>query len=133
MERHMLGAEPVSVLRGLMLWERAVLAPLARGDVDTAALHEMARQPSAPRVAVERACREFDVEQSKQPVEGRFVAAVRRRRQQNEVALAILRETLEQLEPLLPALMGADARMRFVDHHRGHARAKPSRRRSALM
>ena len=38
--------------------------------------------------------------------------------------LAIIRKTFQQLETLLPALVCADAGVRFVDHDEGRARSR---------
>ena len=64
------------------------------------------------------------IEQAQQPVECRLVAAVRRGGEQNEMALAILGKPLEQFEALLPALVRADAGVRFVDHDQSRAGAR---------
>ena len=71
------------------------------------------------------------IEQAEQPIEGRLVAAVRRGGQQDQVALRVLGKTLEQLEPLLPALVRADAGMRFVDHDQRPGRSAQSCRGAA--
>ena len=80
--------ELVGPLGGLVAREDALLAPVAAGDVDPPPLHEMAREPRAVRVAVERAFGKSAIEQAEQPIEGRLVAAVRRRGEQDQMALA---------------------------------------------
>ena len=66
-----------------MLREHPALAPFPAGDVDPPPLHEMAGQADAPRISRETgASGKRWIEQAKQPVEGRLVAAVRRRGQQ---------------------------------------------------
>src|SRR5438477_12219 len=99
-----------------MARERSLLAPFPAGDVDSPALHEMTREPSASGVGVERTIRELIIEKTEESAERRVVAAVWRRGQQNEMPLGILRETPQQLEALLPILVGAHAGVRFVYH-----------------
>ena len=117
-----------------MAREHAVLAPLPCSDVDAATLDEVAGQPGAPGVAVERAGGKFLIEQAQQPLECRLVTTVRRRSEEHQMPLAIVRKSFQQLETLLPALMRADAGMRLVDDDQSRAGPREaSRRRSALM
>ena len=82
----------------------------------------------------QRPARKFGIEKTEQAVERLLVAAVRRGRQQHQMALGVCRDRTQELEALLPAVMRADAGVRLIDHHKaGQARAKLSRRLSALM
>ena len=74
-----------------------------------------ARRMRAASVVEPSAPAKSRIEQAEQPVERRLVAAVRRRGQQEQVALMVLGQALQQLEALLAALMRADAGVRLVD------------------
>ena len=114
----------VGTLRGLVAREDALLAPVASGDVDPPALHEMARKPHANLLAVERAVRKSWSSRlssrsnaASSPLCGVAVSRIRWRSRS-------LGEPLEQLEPLLPALVRADAGMRLVDDDQRRAGAR---------
>src|SRR5262249_60277273 len=92
------------LLRSIGGGARALRAPGDGRDIDPPALHEKAGESLPVLPALERAFAEAGIEQTEQPHERRLVAAVRGRREQDQLTLGIAGEALEQLEPLLPAL-----------------------------
>ena len=108
--------EVVRLVLCFMPGEDAIFAPFVRNDVDPAPLHEMARQPGTCGIGIDGIRRESLIKETEQPVEGGLVAAVRRRGKKNEVTLAIMRKPIEESEALLPALVRADAGVRFIHH-----------------
>ena len=77
------------MFRGLVPRENAFLAPVASRYVDPSTLHEVASKPHAVLLAFKGAFGKTWVEKAEQPVEGRLVAAVRRRSQQDQMALSV--------------------------------------------
>jgi hypothetical protein len=70
--------------------ENAFFAPIPPGDVDAPPLHKMSGKPDPGSLALERSAGEFLIEQTQQPVERGLVAAVRRRRKEDEMTLRVL-------------------------------------------
>jgi hypothetical protein len=100
-----------------MTWKDPVLTPVAAGNIDAAALNEMACKPNTRRIFFKCADPKTLVHQSQQSVESVFVTAVGRRGKQEHVPVVIGRKPLQQLEALLPSMMRANAAVRFVDDH----------------
>jgi hypothetical protein len=124
----MLCVEGIRAFLGLMAGKDAVFAPLivpfgAAGDVDAAALDEVAGEADAGGFILEGAGAEAGPEQTEQTVERVLVAAVGCCRQKKKMTLGIIGEPPQQLEALLAALMGADAGVSLV--HDDKARADP--------
>ena len=107
-------AQRIRLLLSLVARKDAVLAPADGRDIDPPALHEKAGESLPVLPALERAFAEAGIEQTEQPRERCFVAAVRGRREQDQLTLGIAGEALEQLETLLAALVRADAGMGLV-------------------
>jgi hypothetical protein len=82
-EGAMIRAQIVSALRRFMAREDSLLSPVPPGNVDASTLDEMTRKADPGGFGIERGSGEFLVKQAQQAVEGRFVAAARRRGQQN--------------------------------------------------
>ena len=105
MKGAMLAVEIIGPFRRVVLGERPLLAPIASDDVGAAALHEMPREPNARALVFQRQARKFGIEKTEQAVERLLVAAMRRSRQQHEMALGVCRDRTQELEALLPAEM----------------------------
>ena len=104
--------------------EDVAVAPL--GEVGTPPLDEVVREalaePRAFRARHLGQALEVGGEQAEQPVEGRVVAAVRRRGEHDEVPRRAAGQSLQQLVPLMPAPAGRGAGVRLVDDHEVGAR-----------
>ncbi|HXF89855.1 MAG TPA: GGDEF domain-containing protein [Xanthobacteraceae bacterium] len=86
-------AEVVRGFSRFVLGKCSSLAPVPAHDIDPPPLHKVAREPDACGISVECAVRELFIEKAQQATESRFVAAVRGGRQQDQMALAVFRET----------------------------------------
>ena len=117
-KRFMLVAQGVRVLRGFVLREHAFPTPIATDNIDAPSLHEVAGQPHANGVTVKSSVFKFLIEQAQQPLERCLIATVGGGGEQDEVSLTIFRQTLEQSEALLAVLVGAHARVGFIDHYK---------------
>ena len=99
--------------------EDVALVPLS--DVGAPSLDEVPRKSVAKTFARRardlRQPLEVRGEQAEQPVEGGVIAAVRSRREQDEVPRCGAGQTLEQFVPLMPALPGRGAGVGLVDDH----------------
>ena len=84
-----------------MAREGPLFSPVSPGDVDAPSLHEVASETDAGGLAVKRDAGEFVIEQAEQAIECGLVTAVRRRGQQEQVALLVLGQSLQKLKALL--------------------------------
>ena len=117
MEGAVLGVEVVRTFGGVVARKYPLLAPLAAGNVDSPALHEMASKPDAKAFVFQRAACEARIEQAQQPVESRFIAAVRGRGQQNACDARRPRQVAATARNAAAGPVRADAGMGLVHHH----------------
>lgn len=90
MECAVIFVELVEAFGRLVAGKGAILAPVATGDVNPAPLNKMTRKTSTRRIRVECAVGKVVFEHAKKAIESRFIAAMRGRRQQDQVPLAVL-------------------------------------------
>ena len=99
--------------------KNVALMPLS--EVGTPSLDEVPGETVAETCAVRARdlgqALEFRREQAEKPVERGVIAAVRSRREQDEVPRCGAGQTLKQLAPLMPALAGGGARVGLVNDH----------------
>src|SRR5690349_11983195 len=115
MEPFLCRVERVGLFGGFMAREGAHLSPFLAGDIDAAPLYQVAGEANAEILIVQSTKAESGAEQAEKSVECVVIAAVWRCREQDQMAVLILRGLLEELKALLPALMNADAGVSFID------------------
>ncbi|MFZ1415747.1 MAG: hypothetical protein WAS73_14395 [Defluviicoccus sp.] len=113
--------EPIGELGRLVSWERSILAPFTRNEIDPTALHELSREAlPIPRVfEVHRPERRID--QREKARESLFVPRMRHGGQQDHPPFGIACQSAQELEPLLLASVGTHASVGLVDDHKVRA------------